>query len=352
MNISDALPTFAIALREGVEVALVVGIVLAYLQKVQRQDLYRSVFQGIGAGIVASCLVGAGFYWGLVELGHSSAANSPLIKQLVETGICVLAIAMLSWMLIWMTRQGKQIKGEIESNLNAALAGASSSTNSNNAANSGQTDRDQREQTNLANPNQPVLGNSLNAAWAIFSLIAITTLREGFEVVLFMAARFEQSYMAAVGAIAGLLGAVVFAIALFKFGIRINIKLFFQTIGTVLLLIVAGLVISALGHLDKAAAIVAATNPSFADLCFAQDSCILGNLIWDWHEILPAKQFPGVILHTLLGYRDQLLLVQAIAYVAFLVTVGGAYWRSFSDRLGSKSSKSSTPQIQQPQNPA
>jgi high-affinity iron transporter len=304
MNFSNALPTFTIALREGVEVALVVGIVLAYLQKMQRQDLNRAVFQGIGAGIAASCFVAAFFYWGLAELSQSETVSTPLIKQLIETGICGLAIVMLSWMLIWMTRQGKAIKGEIESSLAAALINPAKST---------------------------------SAAWAIFSLIALTTLREGFEVVLFMAAQFEQSYLALVGAIAGLVGAVVFAIALFKFGLRLNLKLFFQTIGTLLLLIVAGLVISALGHLDQAIAIVAQTNASFANLCFAQDSCILGNLLWDLHAILPTKQFPGVILHTLLGYRDQLLLGQAIAYIVFLITVGGAYWRSFSDRLDSAS---------------
>ncbi|AFY70759.1 iron permease FTR1 [Thalassoporum mexicanum PCC 7367] len=308
MNLTDALPTFTIALREGVEVALVVGIVLAYLQKVQRQDLYRAVFQGIGAGILASCLIAAGFYWGLAEISLSS----PLVKQLVETGICILAIAMLSWMLLWMTRQGKKIKGEIESNLDLALAA----------------------------PDHPTQGN--NAAGAIFSLIALATLREGFEVVLFIAARFEQSYMAALGAISGFAGAVVFAIALFKFGVRINIRLFFQTVGTLLLLIVAGLVISALGHFDKAVAIAAQSSPSLAQICFAKDSCILGDLIWDLRAILPAKQFPGVILHTLLGYRDQLLWGQAIVYVFFLVTVGGAYWRSFSDRLNSTRSASST----------
>lgn len=313
MDFSAALPTFVITLREGVEAALVVGIVLACLKKAQQSQLNSWVYGGVGVGIAASALVGILFNWVIQTLSAANPKYTPVVEPLLEGTFSIVAIAMLSWMLIWMTQQAKFLKTEVEGTLTAAL-----------------------QQNN-------------SAGWGVFSLIFIAVLREGFETVLFIAANFQQGLIPAFGAVAGLAGAVGIGVLLFKWGIKINIRLFFQVMGVLLLLIVAGLVVSALKHFNGAAASLAQIDPQYASLCFypehAKDSsCILGPRVWDTSNILPDRKFPGVVLKALFGYRQKLYLVQAVAYVSFLITVGSLYFRS----LGGVRSVTNKPATQTP----
>lgn len=301
MDFSAAIPTFIVTLREGVEAALVVGIVLAYLNKANRSNLNAWVYGGIGTGVIASVLVGVVFVWILGLLEASNQPYAPVIKPFLEGVFGVVAIVLLSWMLIWMTQQAKSLKGEVEREINTAL--------------------------------------QQNAGWGIFTLIFFAVLREGFETVVFIAAKFQQGWIPAVGAVGGLIGAIAIGIALFKLGVKINLRQFFQVMGVFLLLIVSGLVISALAHFDKSFLRLAELNPQYSSICIYHDrfaqphSCFLGGLVWDTSSILPARQFPGIILHTLFGYVDRLYVVEAIAYVAFLLLVGGLYLQSLSGKL-------------------
>lgn len=293
-----ALPTFVITLREGVEAALVVGIVLAYLSKAGQSRLNTWVYGGIAAGLIASALVGILFVLVFQTVGAANQTYAPVMKPLLQSLFSVIAIALLSWMLIWMTQQSRQLKGELE--------GAISST----------------------------LESDSRAGWGIFGLIFFAVLREGFETVVFIAAKFQQGWIPIGGAIAGIFVAVGIGLLLFKLGVKINLRLFFQVMGIFLLLIVAGLVVSALAHLDAALTYLAHIHPS-ASVCFTTPSaknasCLLGPLLLDTHRFLPESQFPGIILHTLFGYEDQLYLVEAIAYVLFLAIVGSLYLRSLT----------------------
>jgi len=298
MNFSAALPTFVITLREGVEAALVVGIVLALLKKAKQSKLNSWVYAGVGVGIAASALVGMLFSVVIQTLGTANPKYTPVVEPLMEAVFGVVAIAMLSWMLIWMTRQARFLKAEVEGTVTAAL-----------------------KQDN-------------GAGWGVFSLVFIAVLREGFETVLFIAANFQQGFFPAVGAIGGLITAIAIGFLLFQWGIKINIRLFFQIMGVLLLLIVAGLVVSALAHFDTAVATLAKLDRHSESLCFYYEhftrnpSCILGPRVWNTSKVLPDEQFPGIVFKALFGYRDDLFLVQAISYVAFLVTVGGIYFRS------------------------
>jgi high-affinity iron transporter len=300
MDVSSALPTFAIALREGVEAALVVGIVLACLQKANRSYLNSWVYAGIGMGIAASAFVGVGLGWITQAIANSSQPYAPVIKQLLQVGFSTIAIVMLSWMLIWMTKQSKSIKAEVEGAISATL--------------------------------KPDGDNS--AGWGVFALIFIAVLREGFETVLFILAKFQQGWIPVFGALGGLAVAAGIGVLLFEWGVKINLRLFFQAMGVLLLLIVGGLVISALKHLDLAVAILARMQSKFTYLCFSQPSCILGAMVWNTTEILPDDRFPGLILKTLFGYTDELYVLQAVVYALFLLAIGGIYFFSLSDRQG------------------
>ncbi|MEL7228130.1 MAG: FTR1 family protein, partial [Cyanobacteria bacterium J06576_12] len=207
MDFTLAIPTFVITLREGVEAALVVGIVLACLSKANRSELNKWVYAGVAAGVVGSILIGLFLSLTLSQVQYAMPALQGIIKPFLGVLFGSVAIVMLSWMLIWMTQQAKSMKSNVEGSLKNALADS--------------------EGSNIS----------------IFSLVCIAVLREGFETVLFLFSNLQQSTEGVLGAIAGLTGAVGIGIALFKFGVRINLKRFFQVMGIFLLLIVAGLVV-------------------------------------------------------------------------------------------------------------
>lgn len=316
MNFSTALPTFVITLREGVEAALVVGIVLALLKKAKQSRLNPWVYAGVGVGIVISALIGVLFSWLIQYLGSVNPQYTPIVEPMLEGVFSVFAIAMLSWMLIWMTKQARFMKATVEGAVTEALT------------------------------------QNSNAGWGVFSLILVAVVREGFETVLFIAANFQQGLIPTIGALGGLAVAASIGVLLFKLGVKINIRQFFQVMGVLLVLIVAGLVVSALSHFDTAVANLALSNRASESLCFYYErftkvhSCILGSMVWNTEKILPDEQFPGIILKSLFGYRDNLYLVQAVGYMVFLVSVGGLYFRSITGN--SPQPKKNSPAMQKP----
>ena len=303
MDFSSALPTFVITLREGVEAALVVGIVLACLKKAKASQLNPWVYAGVIAGIVASALVGLLFGVMIQALGTANQQYAPIIEPLLEGIFSVLAIIMLSWMLVWMTKQARFMKAQVEGAVNAALQ------------------------------------NNSRAGWGVFSLIFIAVLREGFETVLFVVAKFQQGFIAALGALVGLGVAAGIGVLLFKWGVKINIRQFFRYMGILLLLIVAGLVVSSLGHFDTAINALAQMDRKSQSLCFYYErfakvhSCVLGPIVWNTTKILPEDRFPGLLFNALFGYTDKLFLVQALGYGIFIITIGGIYFQSLAGRV-------------------
>lgn len=304
MDFSPALPTFVITLREGVEAALVVGIVLAYLKKAKQRHLNAWVYGGVSAGLVASAIVGVLFGWVIQSLGTSNQKYSPVFEPLLEGVFSLMAIALLSWMLIWMTQNARQMKQNVEGAIGS------------------------------------VLKDDVRAGWGVFSLIFFAVLREGFETVLFVAANFQQGVMPALGAVTGIGVAAGIGVLLFKWGVKLNLRKFFTVMGALLLLIVAGLVVTALGHFDTAANTLAQLDRKSQSLCFfyerfakPQDrDCILGPMVWNFGKVLPDDRFPGIVFNALFGYTQRLYLVQAISYGVFLITVGGIYFQSLSGR--------------------
>lgn len=292
MDLSAALPTFVITLREGVEAALVVGIVLACLRKAEASTLQRWVWLGVAVGLLASLLVGLGLGSLIEGAASATATYAPVMRILLEALFCLIAVGLLSWMLVWMTQQSRSLKANLQQDVDLALTG--------------------------------------NTGRGIFLLIFIAVLREGFETVVFILAQLQQGGLAAgIGAIAGLLGATLLGLLLFQGGVRLNLKRFFQTMGLLLLLIVGGLVLSFLRKVDTALLLLAQLSDGSLNLCPGQGpSCLLGPQVWDLSSILPDRQFPGIVLKALFGYSQKLYLVQGIAYLSFLLGVGRLYFRS------------------------
>jgi high-affinity iron transporter len=305
MDFSSALPTFIITFREGVEAALVVGIVFAYLKKAGQTHLKNWIYFGIGVGVAVSAIAGLAFEGVIKGLGAANQQYAGAIEPLMEGVFGVLAIALLSWMLIWMARHAKGLKQEVESAVGSALK------------------------------------SDTQAGWGIFSLVFFAIIREGFETVLFIASKFQQGLVPAVGAIAGVGAATVVGMLLFKWGMRLNIRKFFAVMGVLLLLIIAGLVVTSLARFDQAISSVAQMNRESQSMCFfherfakpADRDCVLGPMVWNLSKVLPEEQFPGIVFSALFGYVQRLYLVQAISYVVFLVSVGSIYLQPQTWRL-------------------
>lgn len=303
MDFSAAIPTFIITLREGVEATLVAGIVLAILAKANQPQLFKWVYLGGAAGVLISSILGA---IAQAVIGGFSGQVYYLAKGVFS----VAAIVMLSWMLIWMTQQAKLLKQGIEANVGKALT------------------------------------NQERAGWSVFTLVAVAVLREGAEIVLFIAGSFSPDsnqsglaqYSPALGCILGIIASTLIGVAIFRFGAKINIRLFFQILGSVLLLIVSGLVITALSALDLANTIDKVLNPATGAYEFLNPPHRivpwfgLGAQVTDTSTSLPQGKFPGIIFATMFGYTDKIYALQLFSYLVFLLTAGTIYFQTLSGR--------------------
>jgi len=302
MDWTAALPTLFVTLREGFEAALVVGLILACLYKAKQTHLNPWVYGGIGLGLVGSLLVGLLLTWGIEALSVAYPQYETVIKPLLEAVFGTIAIVMLSWMLLWMTQQSRSLKTEIETSLSQALQ------------------------------------QNSRAGWAVFTLVLIAVLREGFETVVFLLSYFQEGLVPWFGGAIGLSLAIVLGLLIFQGSIQINIRLFFQIMGLLLLLIIGGLLLSALIHYDIALYRWVDLHPQAQSLCInpSESSCILGPRVWDTSAILPDRQFPGILLKALFGYRQHLYLVQAVSYLMFITLMGGLYFRALNPMRGNE----------------
>ena len=252
---------FFIALREGLEAALIVGIVAAYLVRIERRDALPGVLAGVGAALALSLGVGIAVV--------ATIGRLPLVVQETVEGLAaVIAVVVLGWMLFWMRRQGRAIKGDLERGVDHALAAGSM------------------------------------AALAGLAFVAVA--REGLETVLFLFAIGTSSGPAIQtlgAALAGLAVAVGIGWAIFAAGVRIDLRRFFTITGVVLIFVSAGLLAFAIHEFGEAGWI-ANTGTAF-----------------DLSAVLPVSSPLGALLSGLFGYRSAPTPLEVIVYVAYLVPV-------------------------------
>jgi high-affinity iron transporter len=199
--------SLVVTLREGVEAALIIAIVLAYLKKIGRAELARSAYTGLAAGAV---------------FGLASAIlfrRLEINQEHFEGWMMLAGSVFVATMVIWMWRTAKKLKGEIEARV-------------------GQ----------IASRSQG--GFSLG----IFAFVFLMILREGIETVLFLGAveLNTTAMMSLIGGTIGLMLAIVFGILFIKGTIRVNLRKFFSITSSILLIVAAQLLISGLHELSEA----------------------------------------------------------------------------------------------------
>ena len=256
------LPSLLLSLREGLEAALVIGIVLGALRKFNHAQLSSIVWAGAaaaGAASAATALL-------LNFLGASLEGQSEMI---FEGLTFFLAAGVLTWMIFWMSRQARTIKGELEFNVRRATSQSGKS--------------------------------------ALFFLAFIAVLREGVELALFLTASVLATNLheTVLGALLGLAGAAALGWVLFATTVRLNLKRFFQITGILLILFAAGLVANGMHEFIEIGWVPAIIEH-----------------VWDLNLFLNENSAFGQILKTLFGYNANPSLTEVLTYIAYFATIG------------------------------
>lgn len=254
------IPTFVITLREGVEASLIVGIIAAFLVKEGRRDALRQMWIGVGIAIVLCTAVGVG----LDVLGEELPQRE---QEGLETIVGVIAVAMISYMIIWMTRHSRGIKAELEGEAASALAQGS--------------------------------------AMALVAMAFLAVLREGFETSVFLLAAFQDSTdttAAGFGAVLGLLAALVIGFGLYRGGVRINLSRFFRITGLVLVFVAAGLLATA-AHTGNEAGWINSFQSQAVDL--------------SW--LIEPGTVTSSLLTGMLGLRESMTIAEVTVYLAYAI---------------------------------
>ncbi|CAN5350017.1 FTR1 family protein [soil metagenome] len=251
---------FLIMLREGIEAALIVGIVASYLQQSGRGALMPAVWIGVLLAGALSLFAGAGLQLLASEFPQKQ-------QELFEGVVGLIAVVMLTSMVFWMRKAARNMKSQLQASIDKATV---------------HTD---------------------GQGWALIGMVFLAVAREGLESVFFLLAVFQQSsgWEAPAGALAGIAVSAAVGYGLYSGGVRLNLRRFFRLTGLFILLVAAGLVASVLRKLHEAGL----WNH-------------LQGVVFDMSNALPMDSPAGAVLSGLLGYQAAPVTGEVIAYLAFL----------------------------------
>ena len=262
------LPTYLLSLREGLEAALIIGIVLGALSKIRRNDLSPAVWLGTLSAVGISILTA------IILTSFGMSLEDP--AEAIFEGITMLVAAgILTWMIFWMSKQARFLKSELEAGVNKAAASAGKS--------------------------------------AVFWLAFIAVVREGVELALFVTAAFfagNQSGMTSdiiqtlVGTILGVGTAALLSWTLFATAVRLDLRRFFQVTGILLILFAAGLIAHGVHEFN-----VVGWIPSIIEH------------VWNLDSVISESSLMGQLLKTLFGYSSAPSLTEMIAYFVYIAVV-------------------------------
>ncbi len=271
------LSALLIALREGLEAALIVGILLSYLRKTNARARSLHAWAGVASAVLLSTLLAVGMRWIGAQL------ETPL-EQIFEGTTMLLAVAILTWMIFWMRYQARFIKSDLERKMAAALTGGQ--------------------------------------AWGLFALAFLAVFREGLETALFLAANaFTADGTATLtGALTGLLIAAGIGALIYGSAVRLNLSLFFNVTSLFLIVFAAGLAASGIHEYQEIGWLP-----------------ILTAYAWDTHALLTNESALGSLLRALVGYDATPSMLQVLIYLGYWIVVVQAarFWtRRWAARLG------------------
>lgn len=255
------LPSYLLSLREGIEAALIIGILLGALRKMHRPEFIPLLWLGTISAAVVSILAA-------VLLTSFGLEMKDPGEAIFEGFTMILAAGLLTWMIFWMSRQARFMKANLEADVHRA---------------------------------------SQAGKQAIFFVAFVAILREGIELALFLTASVfatSNALQTTLGAILGLGTAILLGWSLFAATVRLDLRRFFQVTGFMLVLFAAGLIAHGVHEFTEVGWI-----PSMIEH------------VWDLTSIVSGESTLGQLLGALFGYNPDPSLSEMIAYIVYLTGV-------------------------------
>lgn len=267
--IASALITF----REGLEAALIVGIVLGYLIRIKQNSLTRYVWGGTILAAAASAAIA-------IILQAIGVGLEEPYEQIFEGTTTLIAVVILTWMIFWMRYQSRFLKQDLETKVKSAL--------------------------------------SRGANTALFGLSFLAVLREGVETALFLSASAfaDDALSTLTGSFIGLICAIAVGYAIYAMSVRLNLRMLFDVTSLLLLIFAAGLFAHA-AH-------------EFQEIGWLP---VLTETAWNTTWLLGNGTFLGSVLRSLVGYNAQPSILEVISYIFYWIVLllGIRLW---TQRLG------------------
>jgi len=256
------LANYLIGLREGLEASLVIGILLAYLVKVERRDLMPAVWGGVLAA--ASISIGFG---ALLTFGPSNLSFQA--QEAIGGTLSIVAVGLITWMIFWMARMARTMRAELHAKLDQAV-------------------------------NAGVM--------AVFVVAILAVGREGLETALYLwvgaQAAQTSSVLPLLGAVLGLATSFLVGWAIYRGALRLNLRTFFAWTGVFLIVVAAGVLAYGVHDLQEAG-ILPGVN----------------NLAFDVSGTIPPSSLIGTVLKGVFNFSPATTWLQAIVWVAYIVPV-------------------------------
>jgi high-affinity iron transporter len=252
---------YLIGLREGLEAALIVGILVAYLVRTGRRNLVRPIWAGVGVAFGVSLAFGA-----LLTFGPNGLSFEA--QEVIGGTLSIAAVGFVTWMIFWMASAARSMKGSLERRLDAAAAGG---------------------------------------AAALTLVAALAVGREGLETALFLWAATKatgSSSVPLIGASLGLFTAVLLGVAVYRGALRLDLGRFFRITGAFLVIIAAGVLSYGIHDLQEARVL-----PGLRSLAF------------DVSNQIPPSSWYGTLLKGTINFTPTTTWLQAVAWTAYLVPV-------------------------------
>jgi len=261
------LGNYLIGLREGLEAALVISILVAYLVRTERQDLLPAIWAGVGGAVALSLLVGA-----ILTFGPSTLTFEA--QEAIGGTLSILAVGLVTWMIFWMARTARHMKDELHHRLDDAIAAGRG---------------------------------------AVFVVALLAVGREGLETALFLWAGAQasgQTTTPLIGAALGLGTAIVVGWAFYRGALRLNLRRFFAWTGVFLIVVSAGVLAYGIHDLQEAGILPG-----------------LNNLAFDVSAAVPPSGLIGTVLKGIFNFSPATTWLEAVAWVAYLVPTMFIYYR-------------------------
>lgn len=255
------LANFLIGLREGLEAALVVGILVAYLRKIGRDDVLPRIWLGVGLAVALSLAIGAALTFGTYGLSFQA-------QELIGGILSIVATGFVTWMVFWMLRAARGLSRELRSDVDSHLAGA---------------------------------------GWGLVLVAFLAVGREGIETALFIWAAVQASGSTALplaGAALGIAVAVALGYLIYRGVLSINLSKFFTYTGVILIVVAAGVLAYGVHDLQEAGVL-----PGINSLAF------------DVTAFVPPDSWYGTLLKGTLNFSPATTWLEAIVWVAYVVPV-------------------------------